>query len=107
MALSWTSRSSRSRRTTPRRSRARGFEAAGLDAAALSALLALRSASILSWTGAGAEDLVTSYHDRIRQSVIGKLDDRTQRDRHLALGRVFASRCECDGQSPWLFDAVR
>jgi predicted ATPase len=83
------------------------FEAAGLDADALPNLLALRSASMLSWTGPGAHDLVSAYHDRIRESVLAGLDADARKGRHLALGRAIAARHTLDEKGAWVFDAVR
>lgn len=89
------------------------FEAAGLDAAAIPDLLALRSASLLSWSGAAADDLVSIYHDRIRESVVSAQSDDAKQLGHLALGRALAARSSQldlqDGsvEGRWLFDAVR
>lgn len=83
------------------------FEAAGLDAGALSALLALRSASMLGWHGASADDLVSTYHDRIRESVLAAMDADGRAARHLALGRALAARHRRDEPGPWVFAAVR
>lgn len=90
------------------------FEAARLDAGALPELLAVCSASLLQWAGAGPEDLVSSYHDRIREAVLAAIDPASVQRRHLELGRSFATRCADVGtdaqdgsDSPWLFDAAR
>ncbi len=83
------------------------FEAAGLDADALPDLLALRSGSMLSWTGPGADDLVYAYHDRIREAVVAALDVNARQSRHLALGRALAARHTLEAPGPWVFDAVR
>ena len=83
------------------------FEAAGLDSGSLPSLLALRSASMLSWTGAGATDLVYPYHDRIRESVVASLDEAAKRAHHLALGRAIAARHALDPRAASVFDAVR
>lgn len=83
------------------------FEAAGLEADALPSLLALRSASMVSWTGPGVDDLVSTYHDRIREAVVAALAPEAKRSRHLALGRALASRHPLGSSGPWVFDAVR
>ena len=83
------------------------FAAAGLDAHALPSLLALRSASMLTWTGPGEGDLVSAYHDRIRESVLFSLDPAARQVRHLALGRALVARHAGDAPGPWVFDAVR
>lgn len=83
------------------------FEAAQLDAGALSALLALRRASLVSWLGAGADDTVSTYHDRIREVAVSRLDVLAQRRRHLELGRALARRSREEASSPWVFDATR
>ncbi|HTJ82466.1 MAG TPA: AAA family ATPase [Polyangiaceae bacterium] len=82
------------------------FDAAGLDAAALPALLALRSASLVSWLGVGADDTVSVYHDRIRESVVASLGEARRLGCHLALGRALARR-HADRPGHWVFDAVR
>lgn len=83
------------------------FEAAQLDAGSLSALLALRRASMVSWLGAGADDMVSTYHDRIRETAVSALDEQAQRLRHLELGRTLARRALEDPSSSWVFDAAR
>lgn len=83
------------------------FEAARLDADSLPALLALRRASMVSWLGAGADDMVSTYHDRIRETAVSALDDSAQRLRHLELGRALARRALEDPTSAWVFDAAR
>ncbi len=77
------------------------FEAAGLDASALPALLALRGASMLAWTGPRASDPVSTYHDRIRESVLSSLSPEALAGHHLALARALTR-----GQGA-LFDAAR
>jgi predicted ATPase/serine/threonine protein kinase len=83
------------------------FEAAGLDAGALPALLALRSASMLGWTGASGDDLVSTYHDRIRESVLATMDERARAKRHLSLGRALRARHDRDEPGAWVFATVR
>ena len=83
------------------------FEAAGLEADALPSLLALRSASMVSWTGPGVDDLVSTYHDRIREAVVAALTPEAKRSRHLAIGRALVSRHAVGSSGPWVFDAVR
>lgn len=83
------------------------FEAAGLEAGGLQPLLTLRSASLVSWFGAGADDPVAAYHDRIRISVVAVMaeDERARID--LALGRALARRHAEDPNGSWIFEAVR
>lgn len=83
------------------------FEAAGMGADALPALLALRNASLLSCDGPGAQDLVSTYHDRIRESALAALDPATRCQRHLALGRALATAGVNRDAGPWIFDATR
>jgi predicted ATPase len=83
------------------------FEAADLDATALPSLFALRSASILTMTGPGENDLVSAYHDKIREAVVASLSPDAQRARHLALGRAMVDRHGEDDAGPWVFDAAR
>lgn len=83
------------------------FEAAGLDAGGLQPLLALRSASLVSWFGAGADDPVATYHDRIRSSVVAAMDPEARAQIDLALGRALARRHADDSAGSWIFEAVR
>jgi len=87
--------------------RALVFEAAGLEGEALPALLALRSASMLGQTGAAADDLVSTYHDRIRESVLATLSPDERARRHLALARALSARHRSDEPGPWVFATVR
>ncbi len=81
------------------------FQAAGLDAGNLSVLLTLRKAALVSWRGGGADDVVSPYHDRIRESVVASLPADEQARRHLSLARALAQQKDRAGS--WLFDAVR
>ncbi len=81
------------------------FEAAGLDAGTLMPLLALRRASMISWLGAGPDDVVWPYHDRIRESVLASLAPAATQTCHLELGRALARRKDEVGAR--LFEAVR
>ncbi len=83
------------------------FVAAALEASALPSLLALRSASLVGWSGAGADDRVSVYHDRIRESVIAGLDEPARAARHLALGRAMTARHLADPAGGWAFEAGR
>lgn len=83
------------------------FAAAHLEAGALPALLALRSASLVSWSGAGTDDPVAPYHDRIREAVAASLVEQTRIAHHLSLGRVLAAKHVATPQGPWLYEAVR
>lgn len=83
------------------------FVAAALEASALPSLLALRSASLVGWSGAGADDRVSVYHDRIRESVIAGLDQPGRVAWHLALGRAMAARHLAEPAAGWAFEAVR
>ncbi|MGZ3454679.1 MAG: serine/threonine-protein kinase, partial [Polyangiales bacterium] len=83
------------------------FEAAALEAGALPALLALRSASMLGWTGASGDDLVSTYHDRIRESVLASMSERARAERHLSLGRALRARHRRDDLGAWVFATVR
>lgn len=86
------------------------FAAAGLPAGALGALLALRSASLLGWSGAGVDDVVSIYHDRIREAVLAAMPDEVRVARHLALGRAVVARHAAPGlggDGAWLYQAVR
>jgi predicted ATPase len=82
------------------------FTAAGVAAEALPSLLALRSGSLVGWSGAGVDDRVSVYHDRIRESVIAGLDDGARAVRHLALGRAMSARHFAQ-PGAWAFEAVR
>ncbi|MFO0554100.1 MAG: AAA family ATPase [Polyangiaceae bacterium] len=82
------------------------FEAARLEQGSLMPLLVLRSASLVRWLGASADNVVSIYHDRIRESVVGAMSELEQKERHLAIGRALAKRRD-GGARGWLFDAVR
>lgn len=83
------------------------FEAAGIAEDRLPELLALRSAHFVTMTGPGADDQVSCYHDRIRESVLGTLTVEARAERHAALGRALARRHETHAPGPWLYDVVR
>ncbi len=83
------------------------FEAAALDGGALPALLALRSASMLGQLGASADDLVATYHDRIRESVLAAMEPGERAVRHLGLARALAARHRRDAPGPWVFATMR
>lgn len=81
------------------------FEAASLEESALPALLALRRASLVSWLGAGGDDAIATYHDRIREAVAATLAEPARLALHLAVGRALAKRHH---DAPGLvFDAIR
>jgi len=77
----------------------------GPAAAPLSALLALRAASLVTVLGVGADDLVSSYHDRIRESLVASLEETAKKAHHLAIGRALARR-RAESRT-WVFDAIR
>src|SRR5439155_8220827 len=52
-------------------------------------------------------DLVSTYHDRIRESVIASLDGAALGAHHLALGRALAVRHRTEHHDAWLYEAVR
>jgi predicted ATPase/serine/threonine protein kinase len=83
------------------------FAATGIGAGALPVLLGLRAASLVDWQGVGVDDPVATYHDRIRDVVVGSLDERGRATRSLALGRTLAARHATEPQGPWVFEAVR
>ena len=83
------------------------FEVADVESTPLRALWSLRGKRLLRSTGAAADDGVEIHHDQMRESVVDYLgQDRTD-ELHLRLGRALATRAKDDGESPWLFDAVR
>jgi len=61
------------------------LRAAGLSAAALGAVTVLRSSGLVRTRGAGAEERLETYHDRVRETVAGGLAAETARERHLGL----------------------
>lgn len=83
------------------------FDAVEIDAANLMPLLALRSRSLVIWQGAGADDAVSIYHDRIRESVVAALGDDVEKPLHLAIGYALARRHEKDPNGPWVLEAAR
>lgn len=81
--------------------------ASGLDARALPSLLGLRNASMLSGLGAGPDDVVATYHDRIRESVVQALAPAELHELHLALARALWELAARHEHSGWSFDVVR
>lgn len=70
-------------------------------------LLALRSASLVVWGGAGADDVLSTYHDRIREAVVEALGPEALAGLHLALGRALARRHARDPAATWVLEAAR
>lgn len=83
------------------------FSAASLEAAAVPALLALRSASMVTWSGANQDDYVSVYHDRIREWMVGDLSPATTAEHHRALGRAVHDAHREAPAGSWTFDVVR
>ena len=48
----------------------------------------LRVANLVRTTGAGADDTVEPYHDRVRAAIVGHLDDDRRRELHRALAHA-------------------
>jgi hypothetical protein len=71
-------------------SRAAALRAAGLGGADDGALDVLRSASLLRMSGLRADDVVETYHDRIRETVAAAVPSGTACAHHLALAEALA-----------------
>ncbi len=70
--------------------------AAGIGDGLPRALAELRSAHLVRTTGARAYDTVECYHDRIRETVLGRLADDELRTIHLDVARGLASSAQPD-----------
>lgn len=68
--------------------RSQVLEAAGLPAAAELAVLGLETDRLLRTVTPGDAHTIEPYHDRIREAVLGSLDDAGRRARHGALART-------------------
>jgi serine/threonine protein kinase len=64
------------------------FRAAELHAEGWTALTALRSGRLIRMTASGEQDLLDTYHDRIRESVVAHLEPRALESHHRLLARV-------------------
>jgi hypothetical protein len=79
-----------------------GMIAASMDHAAYAGTAdALRVARLTRTTGAGRDDEVEPYHDRVRETVLARIDDARRRECHARLARALedTGRGEADPQS--------
>jgi serine/threonine protein kinase len=63
------------------------------------AALALRGARLVSTRGLHDDDRIEPAHDRIRETVAGRLGDEALRDRHLALARALVDGRKADPEA--------
>ncbi|MBI2378511.1 MAG: AAA family ATPase [Deltaproteobacteria bacterium] len=80
--------------------------AAGLAGSALQTLRKVHRGHFIQTAGMRADDLVTIYHDRMRESVLSHLPAERAALHHLALGRALTERLEGEPELR-IFDAVR
>jgi len=63
------------------------------------ALSRLRIDHFMRATGAGADELLAPYHDRIRETLVSRLSAETLRDRHRSLATTLAASGAADAQT--------
>ena len=64
------------------------FRAARVERSDLDAVTRLRTANLVTITGLRGNDLIDSYHDRVRETVLANLPGEERRDRHLRLAQT-------------------
>ncbi|HMB04477.1 MAG TPA: AAA family ATPase [Isosphaeraceae bacterium] len=67
------------------------FRAAGVEGGEPATLVTLRSAKLVRSNGPRLDDEVEAFHDRIRESVVSRLDPDARRDRHRRLAEALES----------------
>ncbi len=72
------------------------LEAAGLDAHDQQAVHRLRAAHFLRGTGFGPADEIETYHDRIRETIIGRLSAEALQERHRRLALALDAGGQAD-----------
>ena len=63
------------------------------EAAALSVMTHMRSEKLVRLIGPEHQPLVDTYHDKIRETVLDRMDPVRRRELHLALARVIEAAC--------------
>ena len=74
------------------------FRAAAIGTDDISLLLALRAGRLVRTTGMGRLDEVETYHDRIRECVVGRLAPPVLVDRHRQLAVTLEQSGDCDAE---------
>jgi serine/threonine protein kinase/tetratricopeptide (TPR) repeat protein len=72
------------------------FRAAGVEQSDLTAVSVLRSWNLVTITGLRGSDLIDSYHDRVRETVLANLETEASRECHLRLARVLQDSSDTD-----------
>ncbi len=75
------------------------FRAAGVEDGEPAPLATLRSAKLVRSNGLRLDDEVESFHDRIRESVVSRLDPDARRDRHRRLAEVLEASGTTDPET--------
>jgi serine/threonine protein kinase len=78
---------------------ARACAAAGFPGEDRAALTALRAARLVRGTGPAGSEEVETYHDRIRETVLARLDPETLRDHHRRLAEVYEAAGDGDAEA--------
>ena len=66
------------------------LEAASISEAKHASIATLRAAQLVRTYGAGPDDLIEPWHDRVRETVYAALAPSVRRERHTSLARVLA-----------------
>lgn len=77
---------------------ATAVQASGIPRAARAALEILRASRLVLARGAGSANLLEPYHDRIRETIVARLDPSARRDLHRRLAEVLAAAADPDPQ---------
>jgi eukaryotic-like serine/threonine-protein kinase len=72
------------------------FRAAGVEQGDLKAVTLLRSWNLVTITGLRGSDLIDSYHDRVRETVLANLETEVRREYHLRLAQVLRTSSATD-----------
>jgi hypothetical protein len=75
------------------------FRAAGVDESEPAILATLRASKLVRSNGPRLDDEVESFHDRIRESVVSRLDPEARRDRHHRLAEVLEATGTTDPET--------
>lgn len=74
-------------------------QVASVASGARDALAMLRADQLLVTRGSPGTDLLETYHDRVRESVVARLDEPARRAMHLSLGLALETREDSDPQT--------
>ena len=75
------------------------FHAAGLKSLDPQISVLLRGNNLVKGTGGGAADVIETYHDRVRESVVARLDPETARSHHLSLASTLLASGHADDET--------